>query len=94
MATTNVRRQNSGRPVRPEALTLDPIHEAAVENAMILDRGHAEAGERSWRRLALPHEMCEPFGICSPSWPLLVDVLVLDDGIRLRAPVPGDGAAA
>jgi hypothetical protein len=63
---------------------------------MDIDRDHAEFGQRSSRRLAIPHEWCQVLGYCSGDSPMFMDVLVVGDdpGVRLRAPADDQGAAA
>jgi len=75
------------------AVQFDEWHAAIVDAVCQADAARARAGERSWTRLAEPHEFCHPLGRCT-TWPTLVRVRVLGDGLRIREPLCVPGAAA
>jgi hypothetical protein len=76
-------------------LRADPLHEAAIERAMVEDRARQDRGELRWIRPAFAHEACPESGPC-----FLIDaviVTVIERGLRTREPVTltgGQGTAA
>lgn len=65
---------------------LDPIHEAATEAAMVVDRAAEARGERVSLRRPFAHELCPSAGRCiaTPA-DVLVRVIVHEPGVRSRA---------
>ncbi len=79
-------------------ITLDAIHEAAIERACQIDRQYfaAHPGERRRIREAIPHESCSPVGYCvdgQGDW--YIETTLLAEGVRARRWVrlPKAGAA-
>jgi len=75
------------------AVQLDERHAAIVEAVCEADAARAVAGETTWLRVAEDHEFCHPLGQCT-TWPTMVRVYVLGDGLRIREPLDVPGAAA
>jgi hypothetical protein len=90
VSATNVQAQRKPSPRPPEVL--DPWHAAVVDAACSSDAARVAAGEPTFLRLAIPHEMCEP-GQCR-TWPTMVIVTAIADGIRTRQPFAASEAAA
>jgi hypothetical protein len=75
------------------ATPLDPLHSSAVEVACEADRARVAAGERRFKRFAIPHEFCPPGEPCW-TWPTLVLVTGYAPGIRTREPIHATVVAA
>ena len=74
------------------AETLDTWHSAVMDETCLTDAARVAAGESTFLRLAVPHEMCLP-GQCM-TWPTLVIVTAIADGIRTRRPLAAPEVAA
>lgn len=66
--------------------TLDPWHTAVLVRIMAADRARVDAGATRVVRLAEPHEFCLPGAPCV-TWPTLVVVTAIADGLRARQPI-------
>lgn len=81
------------RPGQPQDPIYDPWHAAIIDRVCAGDRRRADAGERSFLRAAVPHELCRPAEPCV-TWPTVVAVHVIATGARIRRPLGIDPVAA
>ena len=79
----------------PAEVRLDPVHEAAIEEACSIDRAYFadHPDDELYVRRPVDHELCGAFTACLDHRDLLIQVINFGDGLRARLSITAGARA-